>query len=453
MILPRLLSESPRRPSSNILFALAGIAVGAALGFGIAYLPLLVYLAVGGVAAALMAFLMIRYTHWTMAFFFLAYALQTTVLGVVGEIRGLYYPLYLLMLFNAVVSLISGRAKVSVGIIVTYALFYTMVIFSLFTIATPVGFDLFQRLVIYLLAIMGYFQFASEKSFKEVMNVQIWAALIIAGWVILDAAQSGFAGRGISEIDQNNVTTNIALGLIPLFAFQILSKSNWVIKLLGWLALIGGIYATLLLASRGVTTALAVAFLVMIVRVFNNPRRSIPLLLVVAIAGITIANLPGSGNLIERFNQGDVSSANGRVPLWNAAIREIENAPAPQLLFGHGYNYSLLVTNRVVGFLYSVHNTYLQMAIDFGLLGVGFFIFLHLIVIRLLWRHGDALSIYAIGTVVFLLIINMTLQAADGFLYWISLGVTLAIATWRDLADPHQSATLAVLRKFLPVTK
>jgi O-antigen ligase len=95
----------------------------------------------------------------------------------------------------------------------------------------------------------------------------------------------------------------------------------------------------------------------------------------------------------------------------------------------------------VVGFLYSVHNTYLQMTLDFGFLGVGLFLLLHVTVVRLLWRFNDALSLYGIGTVVFLLFSNLTLQAADGFLYWVVLGTALAVAVWRRQTTPISSPT------------
>jgi O-Antigen ligase len=416
--------------STYVLVGVAAVVVGVAIGLATSYLPLLLYLGVAGVLACIFGFLMLRYTHWTVGAFFLAFALQTTLFAGF-EVRGLYYPLYLLMLVNGVMGLVAGRVKVSVGIVINYLLFFTVVVFSLFNIATPLDFEVFQRLFIYILGFFVFFQFSSEEAFQTLMRVQVWAGFIVAGWVILDAARGGFAGRGISEIDQNNVTSTIALGLIPLFALQLFSKANLWLRGLGWLALAGGIYATLLLASRGVSLALAVAFMVMFARLLNSPRRSIPLIMVAIAGAIVIASLPGSDNLAARFSQGDVASANGRVPLWTAAIREINTSPALQLVFGHGYNYTLLVTNRVVGFLYSVHNTYLQMTLDFGLLGVSLFVLLHITVIRLLWRFGDALSLYGIGTVVFLLFSNLTLQAADGFLYWVVLGTALAVAVWR----------------------
>ncbi len=426
-----MMSKMDRQTSSYVLAGVGAVALGAVLGLATAQLPVLVYIVVAGVMAAFMGLQLILRTHWTVTAFFLALAIQSTLIAGF-EVRGLYYPIYLLMLFNAIVGLVTRRVKVSSSVIIVYLLFYLLVIINLFQVATPVDFELFQKLFIYLLGLIVSFQFTSEKSFWTLARVQTWSGLIVAAWVIISSIQSGFADRGISEVNQNNVATLIAFGLIPLFATQLSGTASLWRRLVGWLALAIGIYAMLLLASRGMTVAVAMALILMFARILNNPRRSVPLILLAAAGAIVLASLPGSSNLAERFTQADVASANGRTPLWSAAIREIETSPPGQLLFGHGINYSLIVTSRVVGFLYSMHNTYLQMILEFGLVGLGFFLGLHIIVMRLLWRFNDALSLYGVGAVTFLLFSNLTSVAADAFFYWVTLGAMLALAVWRQ---------------------
>jgi O-antigen ligase len=326
--------------------------------------------------------------------------------------------------------LMSGHVRVSPGILVPYLLFLAVMIMSLFNLATPSNFEVYQRLFIYLLGLCVFFQFASGQAFQTLMQVQMWAAFVVAIWVILTAWQSGFGERGIAGVDPNNVTATIALGVVPLFAWLMVGRISFWRRIAGWLLLGVTIYASLLLASRGVTVALALSLVVMIARVLHRPRRSVPLIIIVILGVVLLTNLPGSNNLMERFGQSDVTSANGRVPLWNAAIQEVVVASPLELLFGHGFNYTLIVTSRVVGFYYSVHNTYLQLLLDVGLLGLALFLFLHFMVLKTLWRRSDALALYGIGTVVFLLLINLTLQAADGFLYWVALGTTLAVAAY-----------------------
>jgi O-antigen ligase len=448
MILP----TSERRTSSYVLAGAAAIALGALLGFATAQLPLLVYLAVGGVLAALFALQLIIRTHWTVTAFFLALAIQSTIISGF-EVRGLYYPIYLLMLFNAVVGLVTRRVKVSASVITIYLLFYLLVIISLFQVSTGVDFELFQKLFIYLLGLFVSFQFTSEKSFWTLARVQTWSGLIVAAWVIISSIQSGFAERGISEVNQNNVATLIAFGLIPLFAGQLSGQASAWRRLAGWLALALGIYAMLLLASRGMTVAVAMALIFMFARILNNPRRSVPLILLAAVGAIVLASLPGSNNLAERFTQSDVASANGRTPLWSAAIREIETSSPGQLLFGHGINHSLIVTSRVVGFFYSVHNTYLQMTLEFGLVGLGLFLSLHFMVLRFLWRFKDALSLYGMGAVTFLLFSNLTNVAADAFFYWVTLGAMLALGVWRNQSLENTSSAPQPNAPFYPLVK
>jgi O-Antigen ligase len=443
-----MMSSTERRPTTYILVGIGAVALGAILGLATVQLPLLVYLAVGGVAAALFGLQLIFRTHWTVSAFFLALTIQTTIFSGF-EIRGLYYPLYILMLFNAVVGLVTRRVKVSSSVVIVYLLFYALVIISLFQISTGVNFELFQKLFIYLLGLIVSFQFNSEKAFWSLARVQTWSGLIVAVWVVVNSIQDGFAGRGISEINQNNVATLIAFGLIPLFATQLSGQAALWRRLAGWLLLALGIYAMLLLASRGMTVAVGMALILMFARILNNPRRSVPLILLATVGALALASLPGSNNLAERFTQADVASANGRTPLWGAAIREIETASPTQLLFGHGINYSWIVTNRVVGFFYSVHNTYLQMTLEFGLVGLGLFLALHFIVLRLLWRFNDGLSLYGMGATTFLLFSNLTNVAADAFFYWVTLGAMLALAVWRQqtsLKPEAQTQTPAYLQ-------
>jgi O-antigen ligase len=411
------------------LAAVGAVLLGGFIGVSTVYLPVLIYAGLAGMATAVFGWYAVQRTHWTVASFFLAFAVQTTLLAGF-EMRGLYYPIYLLMLLNAVLGLMSGHVRVSPGILVPYLLFLAVMIMSLFNLATPSNFEVYQRLFIYLLGLCVFFQFASGQAFQTLMQVQMWAAFVVAIWVILTAWQSGFGERGIAGVDPNNVTATIALGVVPLFAWLMVGRISFWRRIAGWLLLGVTIYASLLLASRGVTVALALSVVMMIARVLHRPRRSVPLIIIAILAVVLLTNLPGSNNLMERFGQSDVTSANGRVPLWNAAIQEVLQAAPLELLFGHGFNYTLIVTSRVVGFYYSVHNTYLQLLLDVGLLGLALFLFLHFMVLKTLWRRSDALALYGIGTVVFLLLINLTLQAADGFLYWVALGTSLAVAAY-----------------------
>jgi O-antigen ligase len=195
------------------------------------------------------------------------------------------------------------------------------------------------------------------------------------------------------------------------------------------------------------TIALGMALIFMVARVFTDPKRAIPLLLLGVVASVIVAGLPGSDMLVDRFNQGDVTSANGRLPLWQAGIQEILSFSPFQLLFGHGMNYSLQVTSRVVGKLYSMHNTYIQMMLEFGLLGLSLFVSLHIAVLRILWSDKRPLSLYATSMIIFLLFAHLSVTIADDFLSWVVLGTMLSIASLNQRRIPSPSWQLKLLQR------
>lgn len=410
-----------------VLVLLGAVALGIVLGLLTSHLPILLYAGIAGILALVLAALMLRYTQLTVSAFFLAYTIQGTLLFGL-EIRGLYFPLYALMAFNMILALVLGKTRASLNILLPYLLFYVLVLFSLFNLATPVNFELFQKLFIYILGLFTFFQFSSPDTFRLLTRFQSWAGIIVAVWVIINAFQGGFSDRVGISADQNNVSAMISFGMIPILADLLANRIAFVQRVLMWFFLGLGAYALLLLASRGMTIALGMALLFMLARTFTDPKRVIPLLLLGAVASVIVAGLPGSDMLVDRFNQGDVSSANGRLPLWQAGIQEITAFSPLHLLFGHGMNYSLTVTSRVVGKLYSMHNTYLQMLLEFGLVGLSLFVGLHILVLRMLWNDKSQLAIYASSMVIFLLFAHLSVTIADNFLSWVVLGTCLAVA-------------------------
>ncbi len=415
----------------HILVLLGGMALGVLLGLLTSYLPILLYAGVAGVLALIFAWLMIRHPQFTVSSFFLAYIIQVTLLSGI-EIRGMYYPIYILMAFNLVIGLASGKFKGAVGILIPYIFFYILVLFSLFNVATTINFDLFQKLFIYSLGLLTFFQFSSEGTFRLLTRFQAWAGVVVAVWVIITAFQGGFSDRVGIEADQNNVSTMISFGMIPILANLLTQRNSLLQRILLCVFLALGAYALILLASRGMTIALGMALLFMVARIFTDPKRIIPILLLGVVASVVVAGLPGSDMLVDRFNQGDVTSANGRLPLWQAGIQEIMSSSPLELLFGHGMNYSLTVTSRVVGKLYSMHNTYLQMLLEFGLVGISLFVGLHISVLRILWSDNQQLSLYAGSMIIFLLFAHLSVTIADNFLSWVVLGTTLAIASHKQ---------------------
>lgn len=423
-------------PPATALTLLVALALGTALGLAVASFPLYLMLVTALGAALLLGWQMLKLPHLTVTIFWIAFALQATLFSGF-ELQGLYYPIYLLMIGTVAARLIAGQLQVSPLIVSIYLLFYSTVLFGLFNLASAPDFSVWQRLFAYTLGLMVLFQFSSPSSLLWLPRVQVLAGLIVSSWVIITAIQTGFSDRGGVDVDQNYVAFIIALGVTPLLS-RFLSATNGALARLGiGVGVALGIYAMLVLASRGMAIALAMVFVVMFVRIVFEARRSIPIIITGSILAVVLVSLPGSDQLFSRFDEADISTANNRLPLWEATLREYASSPLPQLLLGHGFDASKVVVRSVFSPITSTHNAYLQILFEFGLIGLTLFLTVHGVVIRMTWKDKDYLALYALGTITFLLFANLSVNAPDGFLYWVVLGHLLAIGVWKHATKSH----------------
>lgn len=439
------LPSSPLRLSlpPTAVTLLAALVLGTVLGLAVVRFPLVLMLLAAGGIALLMSWQMLKLSHLTVTVFWITFALQVTLFSGF-ELQGLYYPLYLLMIGNIAIRLLAGHLHVSPLVLSIYLLFYCTVLFGLFNLPSSPDFSVWQRLFIYTLGLIVLFQFTSLPSLLWLPRVQVVAGLIVSGWVVITAVQAGFADRGGVAVDQNFVSFIIALGLTPLLS-RFLSTATGLLARLGiGLGVALGIYAMLLLASRGMAVALAMVFVVMLARIVLEPRRSVPVIIAGSVLAVVLVSLPGSDQLFSRFDDADLATANERLPLWEATLREYAASPLPQLLLGHGFDTSKVVALDVSGYTTSTHNAYLQILYEFGLIGLALFLALHGLVISSAWRDNSYLALYTLGTVTFLLFANLSVNAPDGFLYWVVLGHLLAIGVWqhRDHPAPDTGSSL-----------
>lgn len=384
--------------------------------------------------------------HLMPGIFFAVYSVQTTLFSKSGTIRGLYYPIYVLMFLNLVMTLLSHRnrsGKREVGVagllLPVYVLFLATVITGLFKLDVELDFYVTQRLFIYSFGILTIYQVNSTKSVHRVLTLETWIGVIVAFWVIVSAVTRGFGYRGNIGVNANYVSSIISFALIPMFA-RLVSKgreASFGQRMSGVLGIIAGLYAITLLASRGGAIALALAFFIIIIRVPRPNRTLWAILSVFSVALVTLV-LPGGNSLIARFFESSVGTLNLRTIMWQATLAEIRSSTLLELFFGHGFGSSALVVSRALSEFTSTHNAYLQMALEFGIIGLMSFLALHIIPLARIWKRNDQLAIYSVGVVTCLLVLNITATTPDSFLYWLVLGQVYAVARL-DRGELNQS--------------
>ncbi len=430
---------------SAILFALM-------LGIGVGYSPFYFSLLGGLVIGLAAAWFMVKYPHLTATVFWVLFTVQATVFNQF-TLQGLYYPIYGLMLLNVLLLFGQERRKIPWLSIALYAAFFIVVLLSLFSIATQVtiDFQVWQKLFIFFLGAMVAFQFRTERSLAHFAYGQIISMLIISAWVIDVAAKTGFADRGSIGVNENVVSAMIGLGIIPLYTRIIAAKGGSLIsRAIVLMSFLFGLYALLILASRGGTIALAMALFVITLRVLFNPKRFIYLIFGGMLGLIALSSLPGSNNVFVRFSSSDISTLNDRLPLWQAGVSTIVRSSPFQLFLGHGFDASRVVAGTIFGHLDSIHNAYLQFIIEYGIVGLSLFLIIHLSSFLKSWRYEDERALHATGTITALLFFNLTGTTPDTFVYWIALGFALAVSMVKDNAQPQVLANASLLPELEP---
>ena len=168
-------------------------------------------------------------------------------------------------------------------------------------------------------------------------------------------------------------------------AALMLGQSKFWPRLLLFVAVVGGAYATILTISRGAMIALSLGFLYVSVR-------SSKLVTVVALVAIATSPLWAPAQVKERVmateqqveDSDDTQlegSAQARLDTWNTTV-EIAKKHLIDGVGFNGINYILRDTGQKLGLMHtkdSTHNTFLRVLAEMGIIGLGLFLYL-------LWR-------------------------------------------------------------------
>ena len=373
------------------------------------------------------------------AIYWFTFCIFATIYASVS-ISGFYFPFYAAFLLTIAGGLIGTGLRILPSFILAAAGFIVVTVAALLGYTGADTFEVFQRLLAYTFGVIILLQFRSTRGLQPVLIATGAASLVVSGWVIWTASQTGFAYRAGLDVNQNVVTLFVGLGLVTVFCVTLESLTSrrrvvWTPLLLISVAIMA--YAVLLLASRGMTVALVAAAAAVLIRAVNRDRRMlyalVPLVAVVSLGFL----LPGGQGIVERMSEGGVETGNERLPIWEATLDAFAAGNIRELILGHGFDSSRAVVQQRFGSLTSTHNTYLQILYEFGIIGLALFSFMHIDLLARSRHVRGAHGLIMIGLLTFLLTTNLAMSASDGFMYWTTVGVIAAIATWAPVAPTH----------------
>lgn len=378
--------------------------------------------------------------------FYLFYALLTVMdegnVPHLGPVT-VYRALYVIILISLVARFIQDRSFLirvrSWPILPYFILIIVLLASSLYSISNAaLAFDesggLWSRTVVILLFMVAGCHIHRESDLRSLAVTAVAVSQVLSVWVIWNAAQLNFeAYRGGIKTDMNYVSIFIFLGTLALGDAILVGKARLATFLLLPL-LLCQLFAALILASRGGFAAFALASAWIVVSSLRGRGRwkwlGVSAAFVVVV-GITLV-LPGSGNFIERFSEGDLRTLDERTLIWSQSWKYFADSGFARMLFGQGLSSASIVIGPVIPDLANYHSEYLRWLMDTGIVGLSALLLFLYAVGRLVVQSDHALKNLTMGWFVFLLVAGLTGATSDLHAFWILLGAMVSGSTLKD---------------------
>lgn len=423
-------STPSRAPKFRGRQSLAIVVLGVVAGLLASADHTLVAVAVAIVALAVAFALAPDKGSLTVGLYWATLSIRTTIFSNVN-IGGLFFPFYAAFFLVLFVRLSQSRLSLDRRVLWALVAFFAVTGVSFIGFGQPIDSAVIQKLTAIILCALVMLSTGTHHGALILPALAILSGVAISVWVIINSAQTGFAYRGGIEVNQNVAAFVLGVAFVVLVAV-LLSPTRprgFAFLVLSLLFAGGMAYALLLLASRGMTVAIAVTVLMLVIRATIMDRRTLRIvfgLLVFMVAGFF---LPGGAGLLDRFAGESVDSAGDRTPIWTAVVRAYVESSPSELVLGHGFNGSVEVVQNATGSLTSTHNTFLTILYEFGVIGLLLFLLLHALPVLRSLRDTGPLGLVVLGLMVLLLTASLSASLTEDFPYWVILGYCLGVAS------------------------
>jgi hypothetical protein len=140
---------------------------------------------------------------------------------------------------------------------------------------------------------------------------------------------------------------------------------------------------------------------------------------------VVVINTPVAMPLRNRFtgDTKELDTANGRLPYFNAGIDYLKSASIQPLLIGGGTGWNFQVVGNTFGEVLNIHNAFLHVAIDHGLIGLILFMLIIYYGVRSLRMTSGVVKMSSLCGMVFLLICCFSLSPVMKPHCWLAFGL------------------------------
>ena len=190
--------------------------------------------------------------------------------------------------------------------------------------------------------------------------------------------------QAVGGVLDPNDTAYVLLAMFPLCLFFVQFESGTVKKLVALLAICGAIATVLLTGSRGGLVALGTVLLLLLLTKFGGlsktPKFLIATVVVLSVAWLLAADRIDAQRYLTMSNISsdyNVTESGGRIALWGEAIDLILDNPITGVgvdCYATANHQARLLRGATYFRWHAVHNSYLQVAAEVGLVGFALFL-------------------------------------------------------------------------------
>ncbi|MBR5781897.1 MAG: O-antigen ligase family protein [Bacteroidales bacterium] len=284
-----------------------------------------------------------------------------------------------------------------------------------------------------LIVLLSFFFVSKDGSEKNSYILAFMIITLILGLFFLTYGQS--SAISVSEtgrrswVDPNYFGNVCGMGVVLAYNTIVNKLSqNLYFKRIAILTIALGLLTLVMNASRGAFLSASVSIVIITFFSKVSIKTKVGIAVLVSIGVVAMFSMGAFDVLANRFMDQDDTTGNGRTLIWEAKLLGYIGLPTHEKLFGIGYDggFSLAIPGG-----YGFHNDFLAFLVDYGLVGLLFFLALMLYPIIIVGKNSSARPI-VISLVLFLLTCCSTLEplTAGKLPYWYYYFFIVLFARW-----------------------
>lgn len=382
-----------------------------------------------GTLAPMIAAVCFYYPPVSVIFIFADFPLQQ-ILGPNSQPQLLSIFIFTLMLFN--VSFVSNwkTASYNKKIILFFIVFLFFVVQSEWWNTNATFSDYQSRYIAYGFFILVALQIKNMKDQKVILWSLTGLGTILSIWNIFQGSKPTHSMPVWTYAQDPNYTSCwIGIGIVFLCANLInFEKLTNFYKSLVLILLLINLYAITLLASRGVSIAIFLTIIVMLIHRFRNPLKMLTIVTCFIIIFSQIYTLPVFDTLRMRFENNTALDAGSRLPLALTAVDYLENTGIRELFLGGGTgsaSYTMGHLEKSESGVENTHNTFLEFGMDYGIISLCILLALLTLLLRQNLLRASIVGQAFTGILIFIVICGFSLSPLRTIEGWIVLGIML----------------------------